>query len=107
MPHAAQLIFDRRLYYTERLGISWTPWRDTTILITLIKFETDLKMCIQVGRYGVKQKAASFFRSEMHLAIIVNLFLFIITNLIGNTVGLTVLINFQYVYNATFKKQWN
>lgn len=62
-------------------------------------------MCIQVRRYGVKEKAASVFRSEMHLAIVVNLFLFIITNLIGNTVDLTVPINFQHVYNATFKKQ--
>lgn len=62
-------------------------------------------MCIQVGRFGVKEKAASVFRSEMQLAIVVNLFLFIITNLIGDTVGLTVLINFQYVYNGSFKKQ--
>ena len=74
-------------------------------MIILVKFETDLKICMQVRKYGVKKKAASVFRSEMHLAIMVNLFLFIITNLIGNTVGLTVLINFQYVYNATFKKQ--
>lgn len=62
-------------------------------------------MCIQVRRYGVKENAASPFRSEMQLTIVVNLSLCIITNLIGNTVGLTVLINFQYVYNATFKKQ--
>lgn len=54
-------------------------------------------MCTQVRRYGVKEKAASVFRSEMQLAIVVNLFLFIITNLINDTVGLTVLINFQYV----------
>lgn len=54
-------------------------------------------MCAQVRRYGVEEKAASVFRSEMQLAIVVNLFLFIIINLIGDTVGLTVLINFQYV----------
>lgn len=62
-------------------------------------------MCIQVRRYGVEEKAVSVFHSEIHLVIEVNLFLFIITNFIGNTVGLTVPINFQHVYDATFQKQ--